>query len=177
MKMLSELLNPVRMKVIQVISEKGSATPKEIIEAVPGIPVASLYRHIKKLLEIGVLEIVSETPIRGTVEKTYKVRLEPFKAIEELVSSGDRNAHYDLFYTFAMSMIVDFSRYISTPTYDMVKDRVGFRSYPITMTDERCDDFLKDFSELLIKYLNTSEKSEGRLRKFSFALLPGDEID
>jgi len=76
-----------------------------------------------------------------------------------------------------MSMIVDFSRYISTPTYDMVKDRVGFRSYPITMTDERCDDFLKDFSELLKKYLNTSEKSEGRLRKFSFALLPGDEMD
>jgi len=176
-KLLSELLNPVRMKVIQVISEKGSATPKEIIEAVPGIPVASLYRHLKKLLDIGVLEVVSETPIRGTVEKTYKVRLEPFKAIEELVSAGDQNTHYDLFYTFAMSMLVDFSRYISTPSYDLVKDRVGFRSYPITMTDETCDEFLKDFSELLIKYLKTSEKPEGRLRKFSFALLPGDETE
>lgn len=100
MKLLSELLNPVRMKVIQVISEKGSATPREIIEAVPGIPVASLYRHLKKLLEIGVLEVVSETPIRGTVEKTYIVRLEPFKAIEELVSAGDQSAHYDLFYIY-----------------------------------------------------------------------------
>jgi len=175
--MLSELLNPVRMKIIQVISEKGTATPKEIIEAVPGIPVASLYRHIKKLLEIGILEIVTETPIRGTVEKTYQVRLEPFNSIEELVSTGDRNAHYDLFYTFAMSMMVDFSRYVSSSTYDLVKDRVGFRSYPITMTDEVCDEFLRDFSALLLKYLNASEKSEGRLRKFSFALLPGDEVD
>lgn len=175
MKMLSELLNPVRMKIIQVISEKGTAAPKEIIEAVPGIPVASLYRHIKKLLEIGVLEVVSETPIRGTVEKTYKVRLEPFKAIEDLVSSRDPNAHYDLFYTFAMSMIMDFTRYISTPSYDLVKDRVGFRSYPISMSDEVCDEFLKDFGALLMKYLDSDQPSEGRLRKFSFALLPADE--
>ena len=76
-----------------------------------------------------------------------------------------------------MSMLLDFSRYISTPSYDLVKDRVGFRSYPIIMTDETCDEFLKDFSELLIKYLKTSEKPEGRLRKFSFALLPGDETE
>ncbi|SCZ80006.1 helix-turn-helix domain-containing protein [Acidaminobacter hydrogenoformans] len=175
MKVLSELLNPVRMKIVQVISEKGTATSKEIAEAVPGVPIASLYRHIKKLFEIGILEVISETPVRGTVEKTYRVRSQPFEAIEEAVASGDRDAHYELFYTFAMSMLMDFSNYIAGPNYDLVNDRVGFRSYPIYMTDEVCDDFLKDFSDLLVKYLGPNAKSEGRLRKFSFALMPGDE--
>lgn len=175
MKVLSELLNPVRMKIVQVVSEKGVATSKEIAEAVPGVPIASLYRHIKKLFEIGILEVAAETPVRGTVEKTYKVRLEPLKAIEEAVESGDRNTHYELFYTFAMSMLMDFSNYVASEDYDLVQDRVGFRSYPVYMTDEVCDQFLKAFSELLMKYLGPEAKSEGRLRKFSFALMPGDE--
>lgn len=174
MHLLSELLNPVRMKIVQVVSEKGTATPKEISEAVPGVPIASLYRHIKKLLEIQVLEVMSETPIRGTVEKTYKVRLDPLKAIEDAVLSGDRDAHYDLFYTFAVSMISDFSSYVSKQDYDLVNDRVGFRSYPVTMTDEVCDAFLKDFGELLMKYMGPGAQTEGRLRKFSFALMPGE---
>ena len=44
-----------------------------IRKALPDIPIASLYRHIKILADSSILMVVGENRIRGTVESVYQL--------------------------------------------------------------------------------------------------------
>ncbi len=57
--------------VFFVLHETG--TDKEIRKALPDIPIASLYRHIKILADSSILMVVGENRIRGTVESVYQL--------------------------------------------------------------------------------------------------------
>jgi len=41
------------------------------------VPPTSLYRHLGHLIDAGVLDVVSERRVRGTVERTYVARAAP----------------------------------------------------------------------------------------------------
>lgn len=50
-----------------------TGTVKEIRKALPDVPSASLYRHIKILTDSTILMVVGENRIRGTVESVYQL--------------------------------------------------------------------------------------------------------
>jgi hypothetical protein len=49
-------------------------TTSQLRSEVPDVPAGSLYRHIAKLVDAGVLSVVSERRVRGAVERTYVLR-------------------------------------------------------------------------------------------------------
>ena len=53
-------MNATRQRIIQVIMIKKEATSAEIGEELPDIPRASLYRHIKVLLDAEIITVVKE---------------------------------------------------------------------------------------------------------------------
>lgn len=71
--LLDVVLNPVRMKVICSIARRGAASALQLAKELPEVPQASLYRHIRKLADSGVIQVVEETRIRGTIERTYAI--------------------------------------------------------------------------------------------------------
>ena len=63
------LLHPVRLR--SVLSVAGRAkTSRAIQDDLDDIPQATLYRHINRLVEAEVLEVVDEQQVRGGVERT-----------------------------------------------------------------------------------------------------------
>lgn len=173
-KVVTELLNPVRIKIVQFALQKGETTSKELGELLPDIAIASLYRHIKKLIELEVLEIVSETPIRGTIERTFKVKNNPYESIEKLMDEGDANLHFQMYYSFLMSQLSDFSDYLSTE-YNMKEDIVGFRTYPFYLSREESILFFEDLRIIFEKYFHHEPASDRQLRKFSFSMFPSKD--
>ncbi|WP_203363583.1 helix-turn-helix domain-containing protein [Bacillus sp. REN10] len=174
-KTLSGLLNPIRMRILQTLLGKEMITTRMIAEQLPDIPQASLYRHINKLVKDGILEICEENKIRGTVEKVYRLKANPFQQIQEAAEQGGREEHFQLFYTFAMSLLMDFQQYVNIEDYNMEQDRVGFRSYPFYLSDEECDMFLEEIKQALIKVAGKEPNDQRTLRKFSFTMMPAKE--
>ena len=68
MELAEIVMNPVRQRIFQYLLLHETGTVKEIRKALPDVPGASLYRHMKLLTESGILTVVGENRIRGTVE-------------------------------------------------------------------------------------------------------------
>lgn len=73
MELAEIVMNPVRQRIFQYLLLHETGTVKEIRKALPDVPGASLYRHIKLLTESGILTVVGENRIRGTVESIYSL--------------------------------------------------------------------------------------------------------
>ena len=50
------LMNPTHQRILQVLLAKGTGTTAVIREELSDIPPASLYRHVKRLLDAGLIE-------------------------------------------------------------------------------------------------------------------------
>lgn len=90
------LSDPLKIKIIQALAETGH-TAKEVADAL-GDNVTRLYRHIDALLDAGLVEVVRETPKRGTVERTFRAVAKRFEVDHRLFGRDDdsRNAVRDL---------------------------------------------------------------------------------
>ena len=67
------VMNPVRQRIFQYFLLHKTGTIKEIRKALPDVPSASLYRHIKIFTDSTILMVVGENRIRGTVESVYQL--------------------------------------------------------------------------------------------------------
>jgi DNA-binding transcriptional ArsR family regulator len=66
------LLHPVRLRIVQALV-KQPMTASGLKEVLGDVAQATLYRHIKALENGGMLDIVAERQVRGTVERTCRV--------------------------------------------------------------------------------------------------------
>lgn len=73
MELAEIAMNPARQRIFQYFLLHETGTVKEIRKALPDIPSASLYRHIKILADSSILMVVDENRIRGTVESVYQL--------------------------------------------------------------------------------------------------------
>ena len=73
MELAEIVMNPARQRIFQYFLLHETGTVEEIRKALPDIPSASLYRHIKILADSSILMVVGENRIRGTVESVYQL--------------------------------------------------------------------------------------------------------
>ncbi len=76
-RLMECITNPVKCKLLLEIHSQGKATAKQLADIYTDIPQATLYRHLKKMLSDGILQVVEETQVRGTVEKNLFVGTQP----------------------------------------------------------------------------------------------------
>lgn len=74
---------PCSAENISVFLLHETGTVKEIRKALPDIPSASLYRHIKILADCSILMVVGENRIRGTVESVYQLNKDAMATEDE----------------------------------------------------------------------------------------------
>ena len=160
---LSDILsNPVRLRIVQYLQMHGDATSKQIAESLADIPVPTLYRHIARLVEEGILSVKEERRVRGSVERLLAVNPERWSA-----ETGDVA---DASYQFLMSLYGRFERYQGD---DPVKDRLCLRTCMLRLSDERFDAFLGEYAALLNRYVESQDG--GRVRSVSFVSAPVED--
>lgn len=72
-KLMDCIANPVKCKLLLEIHSQGKTTAKHLADIYHDIPQATLYRHLKKMLSDGILQVTEETQVRGTAEKSMSV--------------------------------------------------------------------------------------------------------
>ena len=158
-------MNSTRQRIIQVIMINKEATSAEIGEELQDIPRASLYRHIKVLLDAGIITVVKEEVKRGSVEKTY--------AIAPQMPYGDTNEEYNsLIQSALMGLQGEFHRYFNGENPDPQRDLLTVGSASLMMSDEEMMEFIREYGDLIQRYM-TNKPSEGRkVRKVTLVISP-----
>ncbi len=63
--------HPVRLRIMNALSPNRRLTATQIGALLPDVAVASLYRHLKTLVDADVVQLIETQTLRGTVEKHY----------------------------------------------------------------------------------------------------------
>lgn len=174
-KTLSTLLNPIRMRIFQFIQTNGQATTAEIAKELDHVPKPSLYRHLRKMTDVGILGIYGENKIRGVYEKIYEIKSSPISQVQKLVSEKDTEQLLDVGLTFTMSIMMDFAEYLKTEDIDLARDKVGLRTTTINLNDEESQELIDLLYEKLQEFEDKRDVEGRRLRKFSYAFMPVED--
>lgn len=161
-------MNSTRQRIIQVIMIKKEATSAEIGEELQDIPRASLYRHIKVLLDAKIITVVKEEFKRGSVEKTY--------AIAPQMPYDNTNEEYNsLIQSALMGLQGDFYRYFNGDNPDPQRDLLTLGTASLMMSDEEMMEFIKAYGNLLQKYMSNKPAQGRKVRKVTLVISPKEQ--
>jgi hypothetical protein len=167
------LLNPVRVRIVRAFLGGRTLTTSALAAELPDVPPASLYRQVAKLVNGGVLAIIRERRVRGTVERTYALRTHAAAIGPAELRSLSAEDHRQMFLTFVAGLLADFDRYLDSADIDFIRDKVGYRMLGMWMTDEEFAEFVRDFNEIVRPRLANAPRPGRSLRVLRTILLPG----
>jgi hypothetical protein len=127
------------------------------------VPPTSLYRHLGHLIDAGVLDVVSERRVRGTVERTYVARAAPSVSPDDL-ASWTADDHRRAFYGYVAALLNDFDCYLGQEHVDLRRDGAGYRMAGLWMTDEELNELTQGFVSLLQPYMANPATPDRRRR-------------
>jgi len=171
-KQIDLVLHPIRMRILMALSGR-QMTARLIAAELGDVPPATLYRHINRLAEAGILHIVEERRVRGTVEKVYTVTEQDTTISPRELAKLSREGHLRIFSTFVTSLLDDFSRYLNKPgPIDYAADGIGYKKYPLELSDKESLAMMAEIHAILQRY-EKNEPAAGRKRRiFSTVVMP-----
>ncbi|WP_160720961.1 helix-turn-helix domain-containing protein [Bacillus sp. USDA818B3_A] len=166
------ILHPVRMRIIQTLINQ-QYTAQQIRECLPDVPQASLYRHINKLADAGVIHIIEEIPNRGTIEKVYSLQDPAMASIgPDQLKNFSKEEHMNLFFKFMANMMGEYERYLNQSYIDLVRDGVAFRQTSVFLDDEEFVQFIKELSEVFSRVAHNKPEKGRRRRSIATIIVP-----
>jgi len=167
------VMHPERLQIIGVLTGK-KLTPGQIAKKLSTISQAGLYRHLKRLEEGGLIEVVETHKVRGTLEKVYTCS-SPEKAhfSEEDVRDMSPDMQHNLFTAFIANLYNQFLRVhrVAEETPEVL-GKAGYQILPLDMKPEEFHSFQKDLSALLEQYNSTDADSASERYYLSLTLFP-----
>lgn len=165
------LLHPVRMRIIQsLVSE--NLTVQQMRERLPDIPQATLYRHLNKLFDAGVVFVVQEQQVRGTIEKVYSLTPKEASITNEDIRNFSKEQYMELFMKYMANLLGEYERYVSQDSVDFEKDGVSLRQATLYLSDDEFMNLLKELGQVYAKVLNNGPAPERKKRIFANMIIP-----
>lgn len=176
------LLHPVRLRIVKALLGDRAMTTKQLAAELPDIPAGSIYRHVARLTDASVLQVVAERRVRAITERTYALRLDSARMQPDEVAAMSLDEHLNAFLAYVSGLLGDFERYIATEPEDPGKDGAGYRVAAMWLTDAELTDYLNELTAITHHRLANTRQDGRRRRMFYTVLLPapaapGDEAD
>ncbi|MFE3229065.1 helix-turn-helix domain-containing protein [Nocardia sp. NPDC059228] len=172
MESVELLLHPVRLRIVQAFLGDRTLTTSELNAELADVPPGSLYRHVAKLVSAGVLDVVTERRVRGTVERTYRLRLSAAQITPDQLDAMSPEDHRRAFMGFIAGLMADFDRYLDAGDIDYLRDGVGYRMAGLWLDDAEFADFARDLGRVLAPRLANGPAPGRRRRILRTILIP-----
>ena len=167
------LLHPVRLRIVQAFLGDRALTTSDLAAELADIPPASLYRHVARLVDAGVLAVVAERRVRGALERTYVLRLPAATVGLDEVESMTADDHRHAFMAFVAGLLGDFDRYLDRGDIDLLRDGVSYRLAALWLDDAEYTALLRDLARVLHPRLANLPGPGRKRRILGSVLLPG----
>jgi DNA-binding transcriptional ArsR family regulator len=166
------LLHPVRMRILQTLFDSEPMTTTQLRDRIPDVAPATMYRQIAVLADAGVLEVVAERRVRGTVERSYRVRPENAVVDPAAREAMTREEHQRSFTTFAASLLTDFDRYLDREDAHPVADGVVYRQAAVWLTDEEFAAMVDEIENAVVSRVGYAPERGRSRRVVSLVVVP-----
>jgi len=171
------LLHPVRLRVVQAFLGDRALTTTALRSELPDVPAASLYRHVARLVDGGVLAVVAERRVRGAVERTYVLRTAAASVSQVEVAKMTPDEHRHAFLAYVAGLIGDFDRYLARGDIDLLRDGVSYRLAGMWLDDAELNELARELITAIQPRLANAPKPGRKRRIFGTVLLPGGDAD
>jgi DNA-binding transcriptional ArsR family regulator len=131
------MMHPVRLQILLALAGLALTT-QEIGTRLPDVPQSSIYRHLKTLLDGGLVRVAATRPVKGVEEKVYALAAQPHLGPED-VAGWTPEEHQRAFTTYMLALLQGFRAYLATPGFDLPADRTGYTEIRVFATDAEYD--------------------------------------
>lgn len=170
-KIMECISSPAKCRLLIEIMRCTEVTAKYLAEKCSDIPQTTLYRNLRRMTEDGILKIVGETPIRGTVEKTYALAFDP-SAPQTMWKESSGAMYMQMFFHYFLTFADIFQAYCERPEFDISKEQSGFSLSHAYLTDEELKNVVRAIAGV-IQPLQENKPAPGRkLHTLGFIMSP-----
>ncbi|MFL6123796.1 helix-turn-helix domain-containing protein [Actinophytocola sp.] len=167
----SELLvHPVRLRIVHALSGEPMTTA-QLCTRLPDVSQATVYRHVGVLADAGVLEVSGEQRVRGTVERTYRLRKEKATIDAETAAAATVDDHRQAFTVAMATLIAEFTAYLNGDA-NPAEDLVGYRQHAVWLTHEELEALITDLRTAILPRLRNTPAPGRRQHLLSPILFP-----
>ena len=171
MKKTDLILHPVRLQILSTLSGQKLSI-KEIADILHSIPVSTIYRHMKVLLDNELIEIVDTRSVKGTIENIY-ANTQPLYLSAEDMKHVSKDQHFQYFLQYILSLMDSFHRYLKHPgELDLAKDFVGYSETYFYVNEEEMMAFGKSLQNATEPFATNGPGDGRRLHKFAIITHP-----
>ena len=174
---LALLLHPVRLHIVHLLAADRRLTARQIAQAEPDIPQATLYRHLNQLVAGGLLRVVEERPVRNMTEKVYAlatpVQVDPADTVH--LAPADL---LTLFTAFVTLLLGDFRRYLQQQgeaPVDFRRDGVTFWQQTVCLSVADAWQVDQALKAALQPFLTRPTEGDAGRHLVTFTLMPAVE--
>lgn len=169
------LLHPVRLRIVQTLLGDRALTTSQLRDELADVPAASLYRHVARLVDASVLQVVAERRVRGAVERTYVLRLVAARIGLEEVASMSIEDHRQAFMAYVAGLMAAADRYLQRDAVDPLRDGVTYQIAGMWLDDDEYAEFVRDLVRVTQPRLANGQRKGRRRRILATVLLLGED--
>ena len=163
---------PLSSKLLTEIYEQKQVTTADLLKKFSNISQATLYRHLKKMLNDDVIKIVEENHIRGTVEKVYALNYDISASWKNMRDSNDSKKLMQYINYSLFGILKEFREYTAKEDIDIKGDGTGILIAPIYATFEELDSARNKFFEILKELESNKPHGERKLYNICTVITP-----
>src|SRR5215475_6996882 len=169
------LLHPVRLRIVEAFLGDRALTTSALAAELADVPPASLYRHVARLVDAGVLAVVAERRVRGALERTYVLRLTAAAIGLDEAAAMSADDHRQAFMAFVAGLLGDFDRYLARGDTDLPRDGVSYRLSGLWLDDAEYAELLRELTGVLQPRLANPPRPGRKRRILGYVLMPGED--
>ena len=165
-KIIKILTDPVANNLIQLIRVEGRLTISEILKKAEGIPRATVYRKIDRMLEAGIIEVVDTNKVRGQTENIYSIKTIYVNAPESS-EDGMKMMTAMLLRLYGLCDV-----YFKREDADVERDKLFAFNYAIRLSDEDFSLMLGEMYGVVDRYQRKEVSGAAKLRNIYLMSMP-----
>jgi len=169
------ITHPVRARILTALMGRPLTT-QQIAALLPDIPLPSLYRHVRTLVEGGILKAVEEVRVNGALTKVYAVQEGQTHIHPADVRDASRADHLSYFTTFLNVLAETYRGYLEWEGADLSEMPVHSLMETLTLDREEYAQFMEALRAFLQPWREKTS-GDGRHRLIFAHLIIPDRPD
>lgn len=166
--------HPIRMRLILLLANR-TLTTQQIGELLPDVAQTTLYRHINLLLEGGLLTVVRESKVRGTIERELTLVQGAGRIDVETAATLSPAENDALFTTFIALLLADFQKAQAEPITGAPP--AFYSQHRLYLTFDELQALNQQMDALLAPYKDASRADDSEARSWIFTGIAIPETD
>ena len=162
------------MRLIVALGSGAPLSAAELLERLPDVPPATLYRHLGVLRRGGILVVADERRTRGAVERSFVLNPGAASLGPADLAGATPDDHLRWFASFVASLLGAFGRYVAAGEPDLARDGVGYRAVVLQLSDAELASMAAALNAALIPFVEHQPADGRTARMFATVLVPAE---